>query len=141
VPFSDTADRPEQLQYYLHNKSGSPKNTHADSPVRSNTEYRKAIDQEGNKRDAAATAPPARSPRGDQSRHRGYSEDPGEDPEDEEEEFEFTALDDLQEAVKRAPLKTLGCNVTEYINRQQVTIHHSPFISLRCAAFHFTPLC
>ena len=45
----------------------------------------------------------------------------GEEEEDfDEDELEFIAVDDLQEAIRVAPLKTLGCNVTDYINRQQV---------------------
>ena len=58
----------------------------------------------------------------DVERMEGYGGFGDEMDEEEDDELEFTPLDDIQEAIKVAPLKTLGSNVHEFISRQQVMI-------------------
>eukprot|EP00600_Ochromonadales_sp_CCMP1393_P010584 CAMPEP_0175009856 /NCGR_PEP_ID=MMETSP0005-20121125/7782_1 /TAXON_ID=420556 /ORGANISM="Ochromonas sp., Strain CCMP1393" /LENGTH=1037 /DNA_ID=CAMNT_0016265621 /DNA_START=118 /DNA_END=3231 /DNA_ORIENTATION=- len=51
---------------------------------------------------------------------RDEEEEEEEDDYEDDEEEEEDEKDDLLEAIKAAPLKTLGCNIMDYLNRQQL---------------------
>jgi hypothetical protein len=129
--------RSEHLQYYLHSKSGSPKaqggRTNVDSPSRSSTHTRPFADHDKDGKgspkhsNAAAeadsqAAESSHSAQAGRTRGRTLTDaGDGEEGEEEDDELEFAAVDDLLEAVKKPPLRTLGCNVMDYMNRQQVS--------------------
>lgn len=128
------------------------------SPVRPNNGYSQAIDQEAHAFKAnkiveggsdfgrprrpseqlgnfhshsnfSSNSSRAASPR--YARSRSMDERDGEEGDEEEgDEEDLVFTDDLQAAVKAAPLKTLGCNVTDFINRQQVLFISIHFLLL-----------
>lgn len=143
----DWVPRSEHLQYHLHSKTGSPKaqgssRTHTDSPTRALLEGAEKEGRGAKAGEQMSSDLVSRASEYGRPDHRGRTMTAdtlgldGEDADDDDDELEFSAVDDLQLAVKHPPLRTLGCNVMEYMNRQQV--RSPPTISQNQCSNHST---